>query len=140
MMRGLCRCGSNSSTCWSVSWQWLRSSSESPSEYSRTSASDLQFCRFSRVSLRSTSPLKARDRAAALLTRSVSAPTSTRSRRWSSRALLHLRQRQRLIALLLQYKHDYGFIFKQRLTVARLCVEQGRAAPLRRPQFQSPGE
>lgn len=50
----LCRCGSSTSRCVSVRWQSLRSSSESPSECSRTKASVEQALESKGLWLRST--------------------------------------------------------------------------------------
>jgi len=89
----LCRCGISGFMQWSVSLQWLRSSSFSPSEYSRNSASCSQALWSIWVWLRSISPPKACERASVLLEEPLSDPSLLiQARNCSSKALLQLKR------------------------------------------------
>ncbi len=72
---------------WSVRRHWLRSSSVSPSEYSRISSRPLQTCRSSWVWLRSSSSPRAPER-------DWASSGLTWARNWSSRGLSQLNNRE----------------------------------------------
>ncbi len=87
MICALWRFGSSRSRLWSVRQQWFRSSSVSPSEYSRISSRPLQTCRSSWVWLRSSSSPRAPER-------DWASSGLTWTRNWSSRRLSQLKDRE----------------------------------------------
>lgn len=89
----LCRCVRSESSSWSVSSQWLRSSSVSPSETSSSWAKAPQDLWSSVVWLRSSSPPRAPHRDTARLTVSLSLFTGTRDSSWRTTVLLALNSR-----------------------------------------------
>ena len=91
----LCRCVRSESSSWSVSSQWLRSSSVSPSETSSSRAKAPQDLWSSVVWLRSSSPPRAPHRDTARLIVSLSPFTGTRDSSWRTTVLLALNRRIR---------------------------------------------